>query len=70
MKNRSLLSKKISLFYNEISKKRNMDKEMRMQADIEFEQNEIKRLNKKYNVHMFSSKVRGGKAFAAKQKIR
>ena len=29
-----------------------------------------KKLNKKYNVDMFSTKLRGGKAFAAEQKIR
>ena len=43
---------------------------MRLQTDLEFLQNEIKKLNKKYNVDMFSTKLRGGKAFAAKQKIR
>ena len=42
---------------------------MKIQTDRWFEQNEIKRLNKNYNIHMFSSKVRGGKAFA-EQKIR
>ena len=43
---------------------------MRLQTDQEFQQNEIKKLNLKYNVEMFSSRVRGGKAFAAEQKIR
>ena len=43
---------------------------MRLQTDLKFLQNEIKKLNKKYNVDMFSTKLRGGKAFAAKQKIR
>ena len=43
---------------------------MRLQTDLEFQQIEIKRLNEKYNVDMFSTKVRGGKAFAAEQKIR
>ena len=43
---------------------------MRLQTDLEFLQNEIKKLNKKYNVDMFSTKLRGGKAFAAEQKIR
>ena len=43
---------------------------MRLQVDLEFQQNEIKRLNKKYDVEMFSSHVRGGKAYAAVQKIR
>ena len=36
----------------------------------EFIHNKIKTLNKKYIVKMFSTSVRGGKAFAAKQKIR
>ena len=43
---------------------------MRLQPDLEFLQNEIKKLNKKYNVDMFSTKLRGGKAFAVEQKIR
>ena len=43
---------------------------MCLQTDLEFQQNEIKNLNKKYNVEMFSTRVRGGKAFAAEQKIR
>ena len=43
---------------------------MRLQVDLEFQQNEIKKLNQKHNVEMFSTKTRGGKAFAAEQKIR
>ena len=43
---------------------------MRLQTDLEFLQNEIKKLNKKYNVDMFSTKLRDRKAFATKQKIR
>ena len=43
---------------------------MRLQTDLEFLENEIKKLNKKYNVEMFSTKLRGGKAFAAEEKIR
>lgn len=43
---------------------------MRLQTDQEFQQNEIKELNLKYNVEMFSSRLRSGKAFAAEQKIR
>ena len=41
---------------------------MRLQTDLEFLQNEIKKLNKKYNVDIFSTKLRGGKAFAAEQR--
>ena len=43
---------------------------MRLQTDLEFQQIEIKRLNEKYNIDMFSTKGRGEKAFAAEQKIR
>ena len=68
MKKRSLLKKKMEAFYEEISQKRK--EKMCLQTDLEFQQNEIKNLNKKYNVEMFSTRVRGGKAFAAEQKIR
>lgn len=37
---------------------------------MEFQQNEIKRLNEKYNVEIFSSLVGGGKAYAVEEKIR
>ena len=43
---------------------------MRLKTDLEFQQREIMKLNKKHNVLLFSVKVRGGKAFAAEQKIR
>ena len=39
-------------------------------TDLEFKQNQIKKLNDKFNVEMFHTKVWGGKAFAAEQKIR
>ena len=69
MKTRYLLKKKMELFYEEISNKRG-NETMRIQTDLEFQQNEIEKLNKKHNVEMFSTSVRGGKAFAAEQKIR
>ena len=68
MKKRNLLKKKMQTFYEEVEHKRK--ERMRLQTDLEFQQNEIKNLNKKYNVEMFSTRVRGGKTFAAKQKIR
>ena len=68
MKKRNLLKKKMQTFYEEVEHKRK--ERMRLQTDLEFQQNEIKNLNKKYNVEMFSTRVRGGKAFAAEQKIR
>ena len=47
-----------------------MRQNMRLQTDNEFQQVKIKDLNHKYNVTMFTTNVRGGKAFAAEQKIR
>ena len=43
---------------------------MRLQTNLEFKQNQIKKLNDEFDVEMFYTKVRGGKAFAAEQKIR
>ena len=43
---------------------------MRLQVDNEFQKAKIKDLNDKSNVEMFTTSVRGGKAFAAEQKIR
>ena len=47
-----------------------MKKTMRLQVGNEFQQVKIKDLNDKLNVEMFMTAVRGGKAFAAEQKIR
>ena len=69
MKNRSLIPLKLEKFYKEVVNKRK-NKKMRLQTDIEFKQKKIFALNKKYNVDMFSTAVRGGKAFVAKQKLR
>ena len=68
MKSRDLLAQKIELFYRDIQSKRQLvakNERMRLQTDLEFQQNEIKRLNAKYNMEMFSSRVRGGKVYAA-----
>ena len=70
MRNRSNLTSKLEKFYQDIQKKRSYNEKMRLQTDQEFQQNEIKKINRKYNVEMFSSRIRGGKAFAAEQKIR
>ena len=69
MKNRSLIPLKFEKFYKEVANKRR-NKKMRLQTDLEFKQKKIFALNKKYNVDMFSTAVRGGKAFAAEQKLR
>ena len=70
MRKKSNLAQKMELFYKEIEKKCNQKEKMRLQIDLEFQQNEIKKLNQKYNAEMFSTKTRGGKAFAAEQNIR
>ena len=59
MKNRSLLAKKLKLFYEDIKEKRTGI--MRLQTDLEFKQNQIKKLNDEFNVDMFHTRVRGGK---------
>ena len=69
MKNRSLIPLKLEKFYEEVANKRK-NKKMRLQTDLEFKQKKIFALNKKYNVDMFSTAVRGGKAFATEQKLR
>ena len=43
---------------------------MYLQTDLEFKQNQIIKLNDELDVEMFHTRLRGGKAFAAKQKIR
>ena len=69
IKNRKLIALKLKKFYKDVNEKRK-NKQMRLQTDLEFKQEKIYDLNKKYNVDMFSTAVRGGKAFAAEQKIR
>ena len=56
-------------FYNNIKVKRN-GKRMRLQTNQEFKQWKIYDLHKKFNVDMFTTSLRGGKTFAAEQKIR
>ena len=47
MKKKSNLAQKLELFYKEIKSKREQNKEkMRLQVDLEFQQNEIKKLKK------------------------
>ena len=67
MKTRNLLAKKTEQFYNDIQKKRN-GKRMRLQTDQELKQRKTYDLNKKFNEDMFTTSLRGGKAFAAEQK--
>ena len=65
------LPQNIDLFYQDIHPKRQQvakNERVRLQTNLEFQQNKIKRLNEKYNMEMFS--FRGGKAYATEQKIR
>ena len=55
-------------FYDEIKNKRNNT--MRLQVDNEFQQVKLKDISDPNNVEMFTTSARGGKAFAAEQKIR
>ena len=55
--------------YDEVKSKRKV-KRMRLQVDNEFQKVKIKDLNDENNVEMFTSLIRGGKLFAAQQKIR
>ena len=57
MKNRSLLAKKLNLFYKDIKSKRTG--KMRLQMDLEFNQNHIKKLNNNFNVEMFHTRRKG-----------
>ena len=43
---------------------------MILQTDQEFKQKNIEELNKKFNIEMYSTHLRGGKTFAAEKKSR
>ena len=69
IKHRSWIPLKLEKFYKEVANKRK-NKRKRLQTDLKFKQKKIYELNKECNVEMFSSAVRGGKAFASEQKLR
>ena len=69
MKSRKQIRQKLEQFYRDVQSKRK-GKKMKLQVDQEFQQVRIKDLNDLNNVEMFSTSIRGGKAFAAEQKIR
>ena len=69
MKSRKSTLNKMEIFHKEVEGKRTGQK-TRLQTTQEFKQNKIFDLNKKFNVDMFSTAFRGGKAFAAEQKLR
>ena len=69
MRSRKQILQKMKMLYDEIKSERK-NKRMRLQVDNEFQQVKIKDLSDENNVEMFTSSVRGEKAFAAKQKTR
>ena len=69
MKSRKQILQKLRIFYDDVRNKRKC-KRMGLQVDNEFQQVKIKYLGDINNVEMFTSAVRGKKAFAAEQKIR
>ena len=62
MKLRKLIAVKIESFYKEVEDKIKGQK-IGLQTDLEFKQKNIFDLNKRYNVEMFSTAIRGGKTF-------
>ena len=64
MTSRKQILQKLIIFYDDVRNKRKC-KRMELQVDNEFQQVKIKDLNDINNVEMFTSAVRGEKAFAA-----
>ena len=59
MRSRRNSAKNLDNFYIDSLKKRN-NKRMRLQVDQVFQQNEIKKLNEKFSVNMFLTKIGTG----------
>ena len=70
MRSRKQIRQRLEQFYEDVESKRKKGKKMKLQVDQGFQQIKIKDLHKQNNVEMFSTFLRGGKAFAAEQKIR
>ena len=68
MKSTKEIRQKLEQFYRDVQSKRK-GKKMKLQINQQFQQVRIKDLNDLNNVEMFSTSLRGGKAFNAKQKI-
>ena len=69
MRPRKQILQKLEQFYGDVQSKRK-NQNTRLQVDIKFQQVEIKDLNDKKNVTMFTTSLREGKAFAVEQKIK
>ena len=68
MHSRKQILQETKLSYDKVKNKRK-NKTMSLQVDNEFQQVKTKDWNDQDNVEMFAISVRGGKAFAAEQKI-
>ena len=66
MRSRKLIHKKLEQFNIDVQNKRKT-RLARLQVDNEVQQVKIKDLNDKFNATMFTTGLRGGKAFAAEQ---
>ena len=69
MRSLKQILEKLEQFDVDVQNKRK-NKNTRLQVDNEFQQVKTKDLNDRYNNMMFTTSIRGGKAFAAEQKIR
>ena len=69
IRSRKQILQNLEQFYVDVQNKRK-NQNTRLQVDNEFQQVKTKDLNDKYNVTMFTTSLRGEKAFAAEQKIR
>ena len=69
MHSRKQILKKHEQYHVDVQNRRK-NKNMRLQVDNEFQQVMIKDLNDRFNVTMFTTTLRGRKAFVAEQKIR
>ena len=67
MKNRSLLAKKLKLFYEDIKQKRTVG--MRLQTDLEFKQNQTKKLNDEFDIKCFTQNCVGGRCLLQNKKL-
>ena len=69
MCSRKQILQRLERFYEEVQNKRKT-KNMRLQVDNEFQQGKTKDLNEKYTVTMFTTSIRGRKAFAVEKEIK
>ena len=69
LRSRKSIAAKMESVYNEVQGKRKGLK-TRLQTDLELKQKKIFELNRRYNVKLSTTAIRGRKTFAAEQKLR